>query len=100
MGGRLINLSLSAPGHHRRTRPARQRVDNSAPVGFVGQLNPFRQDRALDIKASVTDFQTSSVSTYAGKLRRLRHRKGKLSAKLNYKVGPQAHQPTRSSPTS
>ncbi len=84
MGGRLINLS---------TRPdtiaeldLRGKVDNSAPVEVVGRLNPFRQDRALDIKASVTDFELSSVSTYAGKYVGYGIEKGKLSARLNYKV--------------
>lgn len=84
MGGRLNGLS-SDPTTIAEL-DLRGKVDNAAPVEVVGRLNPFRQDRALDIKASVKDFELSSVSTYAGKYVGYGIEKGKLSATLNYKV--------------
>ncbi|WP_374264084.1 DUF748 domain-containing protein [Zoogloea sp.] len=84
MGGRLINLS-SDPNVIAEL-DLRGKVDNSAPVEVVGKLNPFRQDRALDIRAAVKDFELSSVSTYAAKYVGYGIEKGKLSANLSYKV--------------
>ena len=62
------------------------RVDGAAPVSISGVLNPFREDRALDIKAEVKSFDLSAVSAYSGKYVGYGIRKGKLSAKLNYKI--------------
>ena len=84
MGGRLVNLS-SDPSTIAEL-DLRGRVDDAAPVEVVGRLNPFRQDRALDIKASVKDFELSSVSTYAGKYVGYGIDKGKLSADLSYRI--------------
>ena len=84
MGGRFVGLS-SDPNTVAEL-DLRGKVDNAAPVEVVGKLNPFRQDRALDIKASVKDFELSSVSTYAAKYVGYGIEKGKLSAALNYKI--------------
>ena len=84
MGGRFVGLS-SDPNTIAEL-DLRGKVDNAAPVEVVGKLNPFRQDRALDIKASVKDFELSSVSTYAAKYVGYGIEKGKLSAALNYKI--------------
>lgn len=84
MGGRLTGLS-SDPDTIAEL-DLRGRVDNAAPVEVVGRLNPFRQDRALDIRASVKDFELSSVSTYAAKYVGYGIEKGKLSAQLGYKI--------------
>ena len=84
MGGRLTGLS-SDPDTIAEL-DLRGRVDNAAPVVVVGRLNPFRQDRALDIRASVKDFEISSVSTYAAKYVGYGIEKGKLSAQLGYKI--------------
>ena len=46
----------------------------------------FREDRALDIEAEVKGFDLSAVSAYSGKYVGYGIRKGKLSAKLNYKI--------------
>ncbi|THF66310.1 DUF748 domain-containing protein [Pseudothauera nasutitermitis] len=61
-------------------------VDNSAPVNISGELNPFRQDRHLDIAASVKDFELTGVSAYSGKYVGYGIEKGKLSAELSYKI--------------
>ncbi len=84
MGGRLTGLS-SDPNTIAEL-DLRGRVDNAAPVEVIGKLNPFRQDKALDIKASVKDFELSGVSTYAAKYVGYGIEKGKLSATLNYKI--------------
>lgn len=84
MGGRLTGLS-SDPGTIAEL-DLRGKVDNAAPVEVVGKLNPFRQDKALDIHASVKDFELSGVSTYAAKYVGYGIEKGKLSADLKYKV--------------
>lgn len=84
MGGRLTGLS-SDPDTIAEL-DLRGKVDNSAPLEIVGKLNPFRQDRALDIRASVKDFELSSVSTYAAKYVGYGIEKGKLSAQLGYKI--------------
>lgn len=84
MGGRFTGLS-SDPDTIAEL-DLRGRVDNAAPVEVIGKLNPFRQDKALDIKASVKDFELSGVSTYAAKYVGYGIDKGKLSAILNYKV--------------
>ena len=61
-------------------------MDGAAPVSIGGAFNPFREDRALDIEAEVKGFDLSAVSAYSGKYVGYGIRKGKLSAKLNYKI--------------
>ncbi|MBL8445793.1 MAG: DUF748 domain-containing protein [Zoogloeaceae bacterium] len=62
------------------------KVDNSAPVTVVGKLNPFRQDRYLDIRAEMKGFDLPGLSSYSGKYVGYGIEKGKLSAMLGYKV--------------
>lgn len=84
MAGELVGLS-SDPDTIAKLK-LNGKVDNSAPVSVTGELNPFRQDRYLDIAASVKDFELTGVSSYAGKYVGYGIQKGKLSADLNYKV--------------
>lgn len=82
--GALIGLS-SEPATLARLDLEGQ-IDNSAPLSVAGELNPFRQDRSLDISASVKDFELPAVSSYSGKYVGYGIAKGKLSAELGYKV--------------
>lgn len=84
MGGSLTGLS-SDPSTI-ASLDLRGKVDDSAPVTVAGSFNPFRQDKALDIRAAVKDFELSGVSTYSAKYVGYGIEKGKLSAELNYKV--------------
>ncbi|NMG45784.1 DUF748 domain-containing protein [Aromatoleum toluvorans] len=84
MEGELVGLS-SDPSTIAKL-DLRGKVDNAAPVTVAGQLNPFRQDRYLDIAASVKDFELTAVSAYSGKYVGYGIQKGKLSADLNYKI--------------
>ena len=84
MGGSLTGLS-SDPSTI-ASLDLRGKVDDSAPVTVAGSFNPFRQDKALDIRAAITDFELSGVSTYSAKYVGYGIEKGKLSAELNYKV--------------
>lgn len=84
MGGSLTGLS-SDPSTI-ASLDLRGRVDDSAPVTVAGSFNPFRQDKALDIRAAIKDFELSGVSTYSAKYVGYSIEKGKLSAELNYKV--------------
>lgn len=61
-------------------------VDNTAPVTVAGEFNSFREDRYLDIAATVKDFELTAVSMYSRKYVGYGIEKGKLSAELNYKV--------------
>jgi uncharacterized protein involved in outer membrane biogenesis len=61
-------------------------LDHGAPVEITGQLNPLRQDRYLDILATVRGFQLPTISTYAGKYIGYGIAKGQLSADLTYKI--------------
>lgn len=84
VSGELTGLS-SDPGTIAKLALA-GKVDHSAPVSVTGQLNPFRQDRYLDILASVKDFELTGLSSYSGKYVGYGIQKGKLSADLNYKI--------------
>lgn len=84
MGGSLTGLS-SDPSTI-ASLDLRGKVDDAAPVTVAGSFNPFRQDKALDIRAAVKDFELSGVSTYSAKYVGYGIEKGKLSAELNYKV--------------
>ncbi|NMG75054.1 DUF748 domain-containing protein [Aromatoleum diolicum] len=84
MEGELVGLS-SDPSTIAKL-DLRGKVDNAAPVTVAGQLNLFRQDRFLDIAASVKDFELTAVSAYSGKYVGYGIQKGKLSADLNYKI--------------
>lgn len=84
MEGELVGLS-SDPSTIAKL-DLRGKVDNAAPVTVAGQLNLFRQDRFLDIAASVKDFELTGVSAYSGKYVGYGIQKGKLSADLKYKI--------------
>jgi hypothetical protein len=84
MGGTLTGLS-SDPSTIAKLDLG-GKVDNSAPVKVSGELNPFRQDRHLDITASVKDFELTGLSSYAGKYVGYGIARGKLSAEVNYKI--------------
>lgn len=61
-------------------------IDHAAPVSIKGQLNPLREDRYLDIVASMRGFELPTVSPYSGKYVGYGIAKGKLSADLTYKI--------------
>ncbi|MCK9984309.1 MAG: hypothetical protein AzoDbin1_00781 [Azoarcus sp.] len=84
MEGELVGLS-SDPSTIAKL-DLRGKVDNTAPVTVAGQLNPFRQDRYLDIAASVKDFELTAISAYSGRYVGYGIQKGKLSADLHYKI--------------
>jgi len=84
MEGELVGLS-SDPSTLARL-DLQGKVDNTAPVTVAGEFNLFRQDRYLDIAASVKDFELTGVSMYSGKYVGYGIEKGKLSADLNYKI--------------
>ncbi len=61
-------------------------VDGLAPLEVSGQAAPFRQDRYLDIKASVRGYELSGLSAYSGKYVGYGIEKGKLSLDLRYQI--------------
>lgn len=61
-------------------------MDGAAPVNISGKLNPFRQDRLLDIEAQVKDVDLTSASTYAGRYVGYAIDKGKLSMDVHYEI--------------
>ncbi|MEN3111661.1 DUF748 domain-containing protein [Uliginosibacterium paludis] len=61
-------------------------MDGAAPVNITGTLNPFRQDRLLDIEAQVRDVDLTSASTYAGRYVGYGIDKGKLSMDVHYEI--------------
>ncbi|WP_417069647.1 DUF748 domain-containing protein [Niveibacterium terrae] len=61
-------------------------VDGSAPLAIDGELAPFRNDRYLDLKASVKGYEMSALSAYSGKYVGYGIEKGKLSMDLGYQI--------------
>lgn len=61
-------------------------IDHAAPVTITGQLNPLREDRYLDIVATMRGFELPTVSPYSGKYVGYGIAKGKLSADLTYQI--------------
>lgn len=82
--GSLAGLSTDQTSLARLELKAR--LDGAAPVEVAGELNPFRKDSFLDIKASVRDVDLTGVSTYAAKYVGYGIEKGKLSMNLEYKI--------------
>ncbi len=62
------------------------RMDGAAPVTVSGELNPFRKDGYLDIKADVRDVDLVGASTYSAKYVGYGIEKGKLSMAVQYQV--------------
>lgn len=62
------------------------KVDNTAPVTVIGELNPFRQDSHLDITGTVKGFELTGLSSYSGKYVGYGIARGQLSAEVKYKV--------------
>lgn len=84
MAGELVGLSTDPTTL--ATLDLSGRVDNAAPVKVTGEFNPFRQDRHLDIVATVKDFELTGVSSYSAKYVGYGIARGKLSAELNYEI--------------
>ncbi|MCK0512926.1 DUF748 domain-containing protein [Aromatoleum buckelii] len=84
MEGEVVGLS-SDPATLARL-DLQGKVDDTAPVTIGGEFNPFREDRYLDIAASVKDFELTGVSPYSSKYVGYGIQKGKLSADLTYKI--------------
>ncbi|MDR0717622.1 MAG: DUF748 domain-containing protein [Azoarcus sp.] len=62
------------------------RAGQSAPLMIKGEFSPFRQDRHLDIEATVKDFELTGLSGYSGRYIGHGIDRGKLSATLNYRI--------------
>ncbi len=84
MAGELVGLSTDPATLAKLALSGK--VDRAAPVEVTGEFNPFRQDRHLDIVATVRDFELSAVSGYSAKYVGYGIARGKLSAELNYKI--------------
>lgn len=62
------------------------RAGQSAALTIKGEFSPFRQDRHLDIKAEIKDFDLTGLSGYSGRYIGHGIRRGKLSATLDYRI--------------
>ncbi|MFG6487725.1 DUF748 domain-containing protein [Roseateles sp. BYS78W] len=65
----------------------RGKVAGTGLLEIDGQLKPGAP-LAMDVQANATDIELAPLSTYAGKYAGYAIERGKLSAKLNYKVEP------------
>lgn len=88
---RLLSLGgeidgLSSDSDKIATLGLKASMDGAAPVNIDGRLNPFRQDRLLDIQAQVRDVDLTSASTYAGRYVGYGIEKGKLSMDVQYEI--------------
>jgi len=62
------------------------KLNNAAPVGIRGKINPLAKDLFLDVAANVDGIDLSPLSPYSGKYVGYGIEKGKLSFKVKYKV--------------
>jgi len=64
----------------------RGRIDHTGSVEILGKVNPLADPLYLDLKASASDIDLPRLSPYSGKYVGYGIEKGKLSAKVAYKV--------------
>jgi len=64
----------------------RGRVDHTGSVEILGKVNPLADPLYLDLKANASDIDLPRLSPYSGKYVGYGIEKGKLSAKVAYKV--------------
>ncbi|MDR2926248.1 MAG: DUF748 domain-containing protein [Azoarcus sp.] len=84
LSGNLTNLSTDQDAMAALDLQAK--IGRDAPVTIKGELNPFRQDKRLNIEAEVKDFDLPGLSGYSGRYIGYGIARGKLSAKLNYRI--------------
>lgn len=84
LSGKLTNLSTDQEAMAALDLQAK--IGRDAPVTIKGELNPFRQDKRLNIEAEVRDFDLPGLSGYSGRYIGYGIARGKLSAKLNYRI--------------
>jgi len=84
LSGELAGLSSDQDSMAKLDLQAR--IGREAPVTVKGEFNPFRQDRKLNIEATVKDFDLPGLSGYSGRYIGYGIARGKLSATLNYRV--------------
>lgn len=64
----------------------RGRIDHTGSVEILGKVNPLADPLYLDLKAGASDIDLPRLSPYSGKYVGYGIEKGKLSAKVAYKV--------------
>ena len=64
----------------------RGRIDHTGNVAILGKVNPLAEPLFLDLKADASDIDLPRLSPYSGKYVGYGIDKGKLSAKVAYKV--------------
>jgi hypothetical protein len=64
----------------------RGRVDHTGSVEILGKVNPLADPLFIDLKANASDIDLPRLSPYSGKYVGYGIEKGKLSAKVAYKV--------------
>jgi len=64
----------------------RGRIDHTGSVEILGKVNPLADPLFLDLKANASDIDLPRLSPYSGKYVGYGIEKGKLSAKVAYKV--------------
>jgi hypothetical protein len=62
------------------------RIDGTGSLAIEGSINPLIRNLSLDIKADATDIDLPRLSPYSGKYIGYGIEKGKLSAKVTYKL--------------
>jgi uncharacterized protein involved in outer membrane biogenesis len=79
--------AFSSTGTATAPLTVRGKVAGTGLLEIDGQLKPGAP-LAMDVQANATDIELAPLSTYAGKYAGYAIERGKLSAKLNYKVEP------------
>ena len=82
VGGTIGTLTPQAPGDIE----LRGRVDNAGSVEITGKLNPLAPQLFLDLAANARDIDLPRTSPYAVRYLGYGIEKGKLSAKVKYRV--------------
>ncbi|MFT4101301.1 MAG: DUF748 domain-containing protein [Burkholderiaceae bacterium] len=82
LNGGVSQLSPEQPGDVE----LKGRIDNAGAVDVSGRLNPFSSALTMDIVADARDIDLPRLSPYSVKYIGHGIERGKLSAKLNYKI--------------
>ncbi len=84
VGGRVSGLSSE------ETKMAdvdlRGKLENYAPLGITGKINPLRNDLFVDLKVDFKDMDLSPLTPYSGRYAGYTIEKGKLSLSLSYLI--------------
>jgi Domain of Unknown Function (DUF748) len=82
MNGSVSKLTPDSPGDVE----LHGKVDNAGVVEILGQVNPLARSLYLDLQANASDIDLPRLSPYSVKYMGYGIQKGKLSAKVKYKV--------------